>query len=241
MTFRIDTHPVRRQKLYEQIVDHLESMMLSGDLAIGDRLPSERKLMEIFQVGRPSVREALFALQRKELVSLRNGEQACVTRPSARGMIGNLSGVVRHMLLQPEGTREFQQARMILEVSLARHAARHATDEDIRDLAEALDRNGAAIGQSSEFVKTDVAFHFVIACSARNSIFRALHEAVSDWLAEQRQISTRHKKAERAAFEAHQKIFAAIKTHDADAAEQAMQFHLEEVAEFYWSSKISQP
>ena len=70
--------PVRRRKLYEEIVDRLEALMLDGTLAPGDQLPSERELMVTFQVGRTAVREALFALSRMGLISLQNGAKLYV-------------------------------------------------------------------------------------------------------------------------------------------------------------------
>jgi DNA-binding FadR family transcriptional regulator len=226
--------PVKRRKLYEPIVEQLEAMMTSGLLSPGDELPSERDLMEQFGVGRPSVREALFALQRRGLIRIRNGERPEVTRPTARALIEELSGAARHMLAGSDGSKDFQGARVIIEASLARHAARHATIDDVARLAEALRRNEAAVGSYRAFSETDVAFHRAITRIARNPIFDALQEATSVWLAEQRLISTRDPAAEAAAVRAHRRIFAAIKAGNADAAEEAMHHHLEEVSTFYW-------
>ena len=234
MTNRPPLQPVKRRKLYEDIVAQLEAKMISGALSPGDQLPSERELMETFRVGRPSVREALFALQRRGLISIRNGERPQVTRPSASGLIGELSGAVGHMLADPNGIREFQHARVILEGSMARYAARHASDDDLVSLRAALQRNKDAIGNYTAFSDTDVEFHRQIIRVARNSIFDALHEGVSVWLAEQRLISTRDRNAERAAVESHLAILRAIEAHDPDAAEEAMRTHLEEVARFFW-------
>ena len=231
--------PVRRQKLYEPIVEQLEAMITSGRLSPGDELPSERDLMEQFGVGRPSVREALFALQRRGLIRIRNGERPQVTRPSASALIEEFSGAARHMLAGSEGARDFQGARVIIEASLARHAARNATPEDVALLEGALRRNEEAVGHYRVFSETDVAFHRAITSIARNTIFDALQDATSVWLAEQRLISTRDPTAEHAAVCAHRRIFAAIEARDADAAEEAMQRHLEEVATYYWQQVVA--
>ena len=58
-----------RRKRYEEIAEHIELQIFSGKLAEGSKIPSERELMERFGVGRSTVREALFALQRKGLLS----------------------------------------------------------------------------------------------------------------------------------------------------------------------------
>ena len=230
--------PVRRRKLYEEIVEHLEQMMFKGKLAPGDVLPSERELMEMFGVGRPSVREALFALQRMGLVVIRNGERAHVTRPSAERLVSDLSGAARHFLAHPDGVREFQQARRMLECLMARHAAEQADAAAIAGLADALAENGRAMADSfEEFARTDIAFHFRITQISGNSLFIAMHAAVAEWLSEQRLATVRAEGSMQDAFAAHQKIFDAIAAHHPEEAAQAMGTHLDRVAQYYWESR----
>jgi len=177
------------RKKFEEIAEHLELMIFSGRLVVGDKLPSERDLMAKFGAGRSSVREALFALQRKGLVSVRPGAVSRVSSPTPDSMVSDLSGAVRHMLTRPERIRDLQHARALFEIGLAREAARHATDADIGLLGEALDANGAARDQE-DFAKTDLIFHYKIAMIARNPIFTSLHMALNEWLSEQRWVSS---------------------------------------------------
>ncbi len=225
---------IRRRKLYEDIVAHLEAMISEGKYAPGDRLPSERDMMENFGVGRTAVREALFALQKKGLVAIANGERARITFPTAHGMIDDLSGVARHMLSQPGGIAHFQQARSFLEVSLARYAAEYATSDEIERLRQALLTNQRALDDKEEFIRTDVAFHYVLAEIPHNPIFTAMHEALVNWLTEQRATSTLARGSSRAAYRAHRMIYEAIASRQVDGAGQAMKQHLEEVAKYYW-------
>ncbi|HYZ63242.1 MAG TPA: transcriptional regulator NanR [Acetobacteraceae bacterium] len=226
--------PIRRRKLYEEVVARIEAMIHSGEYAPGDQLPSEREIMEAYAVGRTSVREALFALQKMGLVTINSGERARVTLPTAATLVGELSGAVRHMLAQPTGIEQFQQARALFETALARWAAKQATVEQIAALERALAANKNAIGQHIRFERTDVAFHYVLAEMPGNPIFTALHAAMADWLFEQRTTSIRAAGSERAAYRAHKRIFDAIAARDPDAAETAMQEHLDEVARYYW-------
>lgn len=232
--------PIRKRKLYEEIVDRLEASMLDGSLAPGEQLPSERELMSTFQVGRTAVREALFALNRMGLINLQNGERAIVTQPSASTLLDELSPSIRHMLQAPDGIRNFQGARILFEVALARHAAQHASAADIARLAEALNRNKQALGDNDAFVETDVGFHFVLAEIARNPIFTSLHAAIAAWLKEQRAISVRQPTSPEHAYKAHARIHNAVAAHDPDAAERAVRQHLEEVTRFYWQAKAGQ-
>jgi GntR family transcriptional regulator, sialic acid-inducible nan operon repressor len=226
--------PIVRRKLYQEIVDRIEAMIHDGQYAIGDTLPSERELMESFGVGRTSVREALFALQRMGLVNISSGERARITAPTPKALVSELQGAARYLLAQPEGVRQFQQARAMFELALVRYAAAHAKHEDIEAMRAALEANKLAIGNDTRFQQTDVAFHYVLAEVPRNPIFTALHAAMASWLLEQRETSIRAKGADRAAYRAHARIFAAVVAHDVDGAEAAMRAHLSQVEKFYW-------
>lgn len=211
--------------------------MLSGALRAGDVLPSERELMESFGVGRPAIREALFSLQRMGLVSIRNGERAYVTKPTPAVVVAELSGAVRHLLAQEDGVKHMQQARALHEQSLARFAARHATDEDISRLADALERNRVAIDDTATFTRTDLEFHLVLAEIARNPVLLSLQIALGEWLADQRVISLKVQGADEAAWQAHESIYRAVANRDPDAAERAMETHLSEVGAYYWHAQ----
>jgi DNA-binding FadR family transcriptional regulator len=234
MSIHASLKPVKRKKLYEDVVDQLEGMMKSGALAPGDQLPPEREMMEAFGVGRTSIREALFALERNGLVSIRNGERAYVTVPSASALIDEISVGARYLLSREEGMKEFQRARIILECSLVRYAASASTPVDIKRMEAALVRNEAAT-DAQTFSETDLAFHLQITRVARNEIFNALHQASALWLEEQRSVSLKTSGASASALAFHRRILDAIKQGDPDAAEAAMQEHLTAVAGFYWT------
>lgn len=231
------TEPIRRRKLYEEVVIRIEAMIHDGELSPGDALPSERELMQHFGVGRPAIREALFALHRMGLVIVANGERPRVSSPTPKTLLGELSGAARLILSKPEGMHNFQEARRLFESALVEEVARLATDEDIVILKKALADNAAAIGDEAQFIKTDVAFHLAIAMIPRNPIYLALHEAIVEWLVDQRSVSLRRAGTDKLAYESHRRIFNAIKNHDSAAAGQAMRRHLAEIEERYWKVK----
>ncbi len=90
------SRPLARKTL-EMVEEELEQMIRRREFGEGEQLPSERELMAFFNVGRPSVREALAALKRKGLVQINNGERARVSRPSADTIIGELSGMANFL------------------------------------------------------------------------------------------------------------------------------------------------
>ena len=237
-----ESRPIRRQKLYEQVSARLEARIIDKTYDVGDLLPSERDMMREFGVGRPAIREALVHLRNMGLVELRSGERAQVIQPTPEVVVDALSGVAKHMLIAPDGVRNFQNARLFFEVGLARHAALHATAEDIEQLRSALEVNHAALNDLARFEQTDVAFHYVLAVIPRNPIFPAIHAAIAEWLVQQRHITLnwrgRKGTAERACA-AHKAIYEAIAARDPDRAEKAMRDHLAHVASVFWEAMES--
>ncbi len=226
---------LKQRKLSDEVAEHLERLIRTGELAEADRLPSERELMRQFGVGRPSIREALLHLSKMGLVEVRSGERARITRPTPQFVIDALAVPARHMMSAPGGVQNFQNARLFFEIGLVRNAAATATEEDIARLREALEANRESIGDIRRFEQTDVDFHYELALMARNPIFTAIHAALADWLHEQRRttLSAGEDEATHAAYDAHRLIFEAVEARDQDRAERAMRDHLEYVARRY--------
>ena len=188
--------------------------------------------MTFFNVGRPSVREALAALKRKGLVQINNGERARVSRPSADTIIGELSGMAKDFLSHPGGIAHFEQLRLFFESSLVRYAAEHASEKQLEKLAQALKINSQSLDDNALFIRSDVEFHRVLAEIPGNPIFMAIHVALLDWL-----IAARPKVPERelhehnsVSYQQHIAIVDAIRRRDPDEADRALQTHLNSVS-----------
>jgi GntR family transcriptional repressor for pyruvate dehydrogenase complex len=233
--------PIRRRRLYEEVEERLQQEIASGRLKTGDAIPSERELMQRFGVGRPAVREAVLALQRKGLLRVGAGERTRVSQPTMDAVVNGVSGPVSLMLANPEGVRHLQQARRFLECALARYAALQAKPADLVRLADRLAANRAALAHPHDFERTDLEFHFELALITANPIFSSLHQATVGWLAQQRTISLMQRGAMRTAYRFHESIYQAIAAHDADAAERHMAAHLESVETYYWRTAASSP
>jgi GntR family transcriptional repressor for pyruvate dehydrogenase complex len=225
---------IDRRKLFEQVAAHLEKDILSGRLKPGESLPPERDLQAQFGVGRPAIREALITLERSGLIEIGNGAPARVARPNVRDVVAGVMPAVHQIIGNAEGQKQLQGVRVFMEVGLVRNAAVNATDEDLARLHEALEANRAAIGNIAEFTRTDIAFHRIFAEIMRNSAFLVLHDAMSDWLREQRRIALMEKDEDTAGYRAHAKIHAAVVARDADAAEAAMRDHLQSGVTAFW-------
>ena len=222
--------PIPRRKLSDEVAVRIEEAIRSNQYPVGSFLPSERELMTLYDVGRPSVREALHALGKMGLVRVASGERPRVTRPTPHDMLEHLSGAARLLLDEPGGVVHFEQLRLFLEESVARHAATHATPAQVAALEEALAANEAAIPRAKAFAATDVAFHHVLMAVPQNPIFPAVHQALVAWLISQRTPRTADPLLNQRSFEGHRRVVEAIRSHDADGAGLAMRRHLEEAA-----------
>ena len=139
--------PIRWRRIHEEVASRVRALIAESGLAPGDRLPSERELMAEFGVGRSAVREAMLTLQRAGVVVVSSGERARVARPSPRTLLNELSSdAARLLLAEPGGAERLADARVQLEVGLARYAARRATAADLATLAELLEASRRADG-----------------------------------------------------------------------------------------------
>jgi DNA-binding FadR family transcriptional regulator len=222
---------------YEEIAEHIELMVLSGETPAGTKLPSERDLMERFGVGRSTVREALFALRKRGLLLVEGGTRARVTSPDPRLVLDGFGPVVRHMLARPDGVRRFQHARALLEVALAREAALRGSEDGIAAISAALEANRSSIDDVSLFTETDLDFHLAIARACDNPLFTALHNAMLDWLADQRRVSRSAGAQSERVYLEHKRICDAIVRRNAADAMSAMESHLANVVRNYWRAQ----
>lgn len=226
--------PIAKTKLSDGVSDELEKMIREGELLVGDTLPSERELMEMFAVGRPSIREALAKLARKGLVKIRSGERTLVTRPSPDDIIGELSVMSKDFLAQPGGIKYFDQLRLFFETTLVRYAAKYANDSDVEQLKNALDLNVSSIGNMELFRKTDINFHSVLARIPENPIFEAVHTALANWVVADRPVTADVEEGHLQSMNDHKKIYEMIQRKDVDGAEKAMEAHLRFVSDHYY-------
>lgn len=231
-----DAGAQQRVRISQKIAGDIESRILGGEYGLGEALPAERELMDIYKASRTTVREAILDLQSRGLVRGTIGARPRIARPDISSMFTPISSAVRLLIKERRGMANLQEARMIFESALARNAARHATPKQIELLAAALRENKMALSKPEAFLETDIQFHLAIIEVLGNPIFTSIHHALADWLAEQRRTGMMVEGAMNAVYEDHKAIFDAIATRDEDAAEAAMQQHLKNVSVYFWSA-----
>jgi GntR family transcriptional regulator, sialic acid-inducible nan operon repressor len=229
--------PTGRRKRSHEIADLIRGTIASGEFPVGGKLPSEKELADRFGAGRPSVREALFYLQQEGLVDVSSGTRAQVTAPNPSFLTEQLAGLVSKTVEQGEGQAYMDQARLLFEAGVAWQAAQSATDEDIVRLKARLDANVAALGDTQETIRTDVAFHYELTAITRNPIFAAVHDVMANWLIDQRTTTVHMPGAETLSIRDHTAIYEAVAARDAMRAFHEMNGHLRLIRQLYTESK----
>lgn len=220
-----------RLKLSEQVLDRLRSMIVSGELKSGDKVPSERALMERFGVGRPAVREALQSLDTQGLITITHGERSRVNELSASSVLNQSDGVARLLLeAAPANLEHLKEARRMFELGIVRAAAEKATQQDIVRLRDVLQEQRDQLpraGGTRGFIEADMRFHTAIAEILGNPVITATSGAMLGWLREYH-VSLLHLSGkEDVTLAEHDRIVEALSANDAQAAVDEMTSHLD--------------
>ncbi|TPL95870.1 transcriptional regulator NanR [Mesorhizobium sp. B2-3-11] len=228
------SEPIVRRKLSDEVFARLKRLITSGELQPGDDMPSERELMERFEVGRPAIREAMQALNNMGLVAISHGERAKVLQLTAKSIIKQVDGAAKIILSSSRDTLEhLKTARIFFERGMVREAAEKATSEDVQLLKATVAEQRAARGDSEAFISADMKFHTQIASISGNPIYIAVSEATLGWLKEYHTEMLIWTGKEKYTLTEHEEIIDRIEHRDADGAEKAMIKHLERSRALY--------
>ncbi len=162
-----------RETLADRLFDQLRQQILSGRLAPGDRLPSEREIGEAFGVGRTTVREAVGGLVSAGFVE-RNGRALVVRDPNSVGQVALGFATVASR----ESVQQVYEVRKLVEVHAIRLAAQNRTDEDLRNLRTALQRMETDDAQA--YHAADPEFHAAIAKASGNEVLYQMFLSAGD-------------------------------------------------------------
>ena len=227
---------IEPQRLYRQIAEQLRQLMASGEFSVGTRLPAERELASQLGVSRPSVREALIALEVEGVIEVRTGSGIYVRQPSESQPPPSPSSNTP----ADWGPLEVMSARLVIEAEVAALAARHASKADHKAIRAAWQqmKQEVAAGQVPRW--GDEAFHEAIASACGNSVLldtvRRLWQARNGALFERLGNHFENPDSWLAAIEEHALVMQAIEAGDSPGARKAMQKHLRQAHKRYSAS-----
>jgi GntR family transcriptional repressor for pyruvate dehydrogenase complex len=220
--------PAPRRKLSETVADQLLAAV--RELPPGTKVPSERELTKELGVGRSTVREALNGLAMLGIVEIRHGQGVFVTGEPLQ----NSEPSAIASALERGVTNEFIEARLIVEVEVARLAARRRTDEDLAAMAAALIVQEKRLGGDIDaIVETAASFNVLLADCAHNEVLRAMIQSFVTLMVERGPRVYSLEGFGEWDLQEHRGLYAAVLDRDAERAAKLMREHIEELARRY--------
>ena len=218
--------PLNKKRLFEKIAAQIEISIENGDLKIGNRLPSERELAEIFNVSRNPVREAIKILEEKHLLQSRPGDGTYVILKEKSDLIEGLAAVIHSEKVKLYEIFEF---RRTLEPQICALAAKNATKDDVDNLRKILLSQKREIENGKSGIEDDKRFHLFIAKICENSIMLSAIYVLNDILNESRSEYLQSMARRNISLQTHQNILLAIESRNPKLAWKTMYQHLIEV------------
>lgn len=215
---------VKRTRLYEEIVAQLAELIRQGRMQPGDRLPSERELAEQLGVSRPSVREAIRAMEHRGLVVSRPGSGTYIAGGSAEGLLIAFAALAE----EESALQDIFELRMLVEPPIASLAALRAAPDDIGRLESILrEQESRASGEDGDgHAKLDVAFHSALAEATHNEALLRLAAGLMEVLAPSRHQSLQTAQRIQLSLHSHRRVLDAVMEKDWGKARRAMEDHI---------------
>ncbi len=220
--------PLDRSRLYEQVANKIEMMIVARHYKPQDRLPSERDLAESFAVSRTVIREAMKLLEARGLIEILTGNGVFVSQPNTSivtrslGMYLHLQGTVQ------DSEFKVHELRRILEVEIAGIAAERATADELEQLLQLIERMSTADQPREQLAMLDLEYHITLAQATHNEMILMVYEPVIEYLRQQLLLAwQRYDRSPTVFNQQHRVLYEAVRDHDPTTARAAMTAHLD--------------
>jgi GntR family transcriptional repressor for pyruvate dehydrogenase complex len=231
--------PIKNTKVYEQVIYQIKDMIDKGTLKKGDKLPSERDLVEQLKISRTSIREALRALEVIGLIECKQGEGNYIKTSFQDNLFEPLSIM---FMLEGSNPEYIWELRKIMEVEVSGLAAKRITNEQLEELKEITEK---LINCEDEDINTEIdkEFHYKIAEYSGNvlifNILRTVSTLVDHFIKDARKLILVEQENKEKLYSQHKEIYLALEKHSSVAARKAMREHLDFVNRYNSEVKTS--
>ncbi len=207
----------KRISLSTQIVSEMERIIRHGQWKVGDRIPPEPELTQLFEVSRNTVREAVQSLIHAGLLVAKPGDGTYVVGRSRMEIL------VTDQLRDSEAGKIIE-ARLALETEIAGLAAQNRTEEDLKELGKLLD-----IRNLSDDLTSDTNFHIAIAKATQNPLLSNFYNEICLFMLKNMVQKLPEGTIRKQEIELHNRLFKAVENSDSDAAKEVTY----EIVQFY--------
>ncbi|RFU67627.1 FadR family transcriptional regulator [Peribacillus saganii] len=219
--------PVKRLNVTDSIVNQIKELVLQGKLSQGDKLPPERELMNLFEVGRPSLREALKVLEAQGLIE-KTQKGTIISGNHEKFFTDSL---MFQLYFSSADWQDIFEARRFIERELTFLATIKATQEQFIELEKTIADMEIAINENnhSEYVSANLLFHEKIAKSSHNLVMYHLYQSIINLVALSQEKAVTVQGVMNNSLQFHKNILAAMKNRNPDLASDLMVDHINNV------------
>jgi len=221
------------REIQNGIIEKIRDLINYKNLEPGDKLPSERQLSEKFEVSRSNVREAIQKLEFYGILKSKPQSGTFIADIGQVAMNGMMEDILR--LTEPD-FKSLVETRILLELKTVRLAAMRRTEEDLKQLKEALDAYSNKVNNGEDAVQEDLLFHLAIAEASGNSTMNTFMLIITPEIITK--FEEHHVCDKGLAFrgiQEHQDIFDAIKNQDPKLAKAKMKIHFKTLYQYCYN------
>lgn len=223
----------RSDTLRNEVAEHIKSLIKTGKLKPGDRLPTEREMAEEFGVSRTVIRDAVKTLAGVGILEVKHGVGIFVCLVDSNTIARQLSSL---LVNESDTIENLFEVRMVLETAAAGWAAERCTDGDRLRIMDFMKESQSLLNGNNDletYTLHDHNFHLLVAELSANPVAVRLMENMLDFLDETRYLAITIPGRNALSVEEHTKVLQAILQGKADAARLTMQSHLDSVLKSY--------
>ena len=219
----------------DDIIRQIRSLLDSGDLQPGDKLPAERKLAEKFQVARSQVREAFKKLEFYNIIKTMPQSGSVISAIESTALNSLISDILK---MDNCDFHSLVEARSIIEINAAKLCAIRRTEEDLKMIESAMNNYNKKIKECGSALEEDLYFHRTIAESSKNTVLKSMMMTITpDIMVNYAKFNVCKTNFEIPISE-HRLLFEYIKNNNAEAASNIMSQHLTGVLNFAKTQQI---
>ena len=219
----------------DDIIRQIRSLLDSGDLQPGDKLPAERKLAEKFQVARSQVREAFKNLEFYNIIKTMPQSGSVISAIESTALNSLISDILK---MDNCDFHSLVEARSIIEINAAKLCAIRRTEEDLKMIESAMNNYNKKIKECGSALEEDLYFHRTIAEGSKNTVLKSMMMTITpDIMVNYAKFNVCKTNFEIPISE-HRLLFEYIKNNNAEAASNIMSQHLTGVLNFAKTQQI---
>jgi len=219
--------PVKRMNVTDSIVNQIKDLVLQGKLNEGDKLPPERELMNLFGVGRPSLREALKVLEAQGLIE-KTQKGTIITGNHDKFFSDSL---MFQLYFSSAQWQDIFEARRFLEKELTYLATTRANSKDFDEIEQTIVDLELSIRENNqtEYVRSNLLSHKKIAKASKNLVLFNLYESINNLVKHAQESGVTVYGVMNESLNYHKAIFTAMKERNAERASELMVQHINSV------------